>query len=50
LSDAEAARYTIDGSALSKSPLVKTLATNHGENVYQLAAGSYAFTVTLKNS
>jgi hypothetical protein len=48
LSDAEAARYAIDGSALSKSPLVKSLANENGGKVYELAAGSYEFTVTLK--
>lgn len=46
LSDAEAERYRINGSPLSKSPLVRK---GSAENVYELAAGSYDFSVKLKN-
>jgi alpha-L-rhamnosidase len=49
MSDAEADRYTIGGSPLSKSSLVKTLANGNGANVYELAAGTYHFTVKLRN-
>ncbi|MDW5267448.1 MAG: family 78 glycoside hydrolase catalytic domain [Edaphobacter sp.] len=49
LSDAEAEQYAIDGNPLSKSPLVKTSTNGHGENIYELAAGTYNFTVKLRN-
>lgn len=49
MSDAEAEQYMIDGKPLSKSSLVKTLPRDNGGKVYELAAGSYDFTVKLKN-
>jgi alpha-L-rhamnosidase len=47
LSNAEGAKYKLDGAPLAESKLAKS-ATREGQGGYELAAGSYSFQVELK--